>query len=232
MTKLWHPPTSQEIVGTSRPKHVFIFDWSTVEAVDQETIRATVADLREMGLYRLPYAHDVYVQVIAMPWKPDVRMTFGPLGGRHDDEPDCCIGQVMIDNVRTGKRADMLEGPPDIAIQAEANAYSMQDILIVLLATRNVEKHTKENKLKSLGIGKRSARGRFDYVTTLRVPKELPDDHDNPPTGGAVTPHLRRGHIRKQRHGPGNIQVKKLFIEPIFVNADPEFVHARKAYKF
>jgi hypothetical protein len=44
-------------------------------------------------------------------------------------------------------------------------------------------------------------------------------------------PHLRRGHIRQRQHyGPGNHFVKKIWIAPVFVNADPDFVNQRAAY--
>lgn len=227
-----------KIVGMARPKHVFLFDWSMVEAVDPDTVCVTVRDLREMGLYRLPYDHEVYIQIIGL--KHAHRITFGPLKGIHDQDGSDnetvgdlvpSIGEVVVENVNTGRKISLLDAPNDIAIQAIANAYNMQDLLIVLLATKNVEKSTKENKLKGLGIGKRSARGLFDYVTRISLPSRLPDDEEHLPTGGAITPHLRRGHIRRQHHGAGNLQVKKIWIAPIFVNADPAFVHARKAYK-
>ncbi|MGP4027140.1 hypothetical protein [Actinomadura sp. 3N407] len=39
------------------------------------------------------------------------------------------------------------------------------------------------------------------------------------PTGRAVSPHVRRGHWRRQRHGPAKTQVKRVRIAPVLVNA-------------
>ena len=44
-------------------------------------------------------------------------------------------------------------------------------------------------------------------------------------------PHLRRGHIRNQHYGEGNKEIKKIFIQPVFVNADEGWIeNQRKAY--
>ena len=44
-------------------------------------------------------------------------------------------------------------------------------------------------------------------------------------------PHLRRGHIRTQHYGVGNKEIKKIFIQPVFVNADEGWIaDQRKAY--
>ncbi|HVT78340.1 MAG TPA: hypothetical protein VHD87_14990 [Acidimicrobiales bacterium] len=39
------------------------------------------------------------------------------------------------------------------------------------------------------------------------------------PTGRQVAPHTRRGHWRRQHHGPGNSLVKRVRIAPVLVNA-------------
>jgi hypothetical protein len=59
----------------------------------------------------------------------------------------------------------------------------LRALLIVLLATRNVVKTTKQNKLAKLGIGKRNFRNRFDYTTTISFPADLEDDPDHPGSG-------------------------------------------------
>jgi hypothetical protein len=51
-------------------------------------------------------------------------------------------------------------------------------------------------------------------------------------SGGNVRPHLRRGHIRLQRYGEDFKEVKKIFIQPMFVNADKEWIEKQKTYKF
>lgn len=103
-------------------------------------------------------------------------------------------------------------------------------LLIVLLATRNVEKTVVRNKLAKFGVGKRKA----EYTTTLKIGKVTersePTQGDNHEPGAPRRPHLRRGHIRRQRYGPNFELVKKVFIQPVFVNADLGFINARSAY--
>ena len=50
-------------------------------------------------------------------------------------------------------------------------------------------------------------------------------------TGGPVRPHLRRGHIRNQPHGPGNSEVRRIFIQPMFINADQGWIDTKKEYR-
>jgi hypothetical protein len=105
------------------------------------------------------------------------------------------------------------------------------NFLIVLLATRNAVKHTTENKLAKLGIGKKNKR-RYSYSTTITLPDELeleadPEHHTQ---GKPKCPHLRRGHIRRQHWGPARAYEKKVWIAPIFVNADHDFVATRTHY--
>lgn len=99
--------------------------------------------------------------------------------------------------------------------------------LIVLLATKNVRKEQKKNKLAALGIGNRALR--HAYTTHISLDTAHVETEGGA-TGRQVRPHLRRGHIRQQRWGAGNALVKKVFIEPTFVNADENFVSARHHY--
>lgn len=206
-----------------RPNHLFLLDWNAVGTMDYDAINATVRDLKEMSLYHLPYDdQNVYVRVIGNPEKPGTHITYGPLG----EFCDVVFGR-NADSETVALRFN--ETRADIRAEAAFSALVMQDTLIALLATRNIEKSMRENKLRKLGIGK--GRARFDYTTTISLPKDLPDDDECPSSGGPRVPHLRRGHIRYQHHGPRNELVKRIWIAPIFVNADPAFIGGRKAYK-
>jgi hypothetical protein len=35
--------------------HLFVIDQKTISSITQETVRKTAADLKELGLYKLPY---------------------------------------------------------------------------------------------------------------------------------------------------------------------------------
>lgn len=112
--------------------------------------------------------------------------------------------------------------------------FNVANGLIVLLATRNAVKTIEHHKAAGLGIGaKKKGRRSYEYVTTITVPAEaeLPShEGEGRPTGAARVPHLRRGHIRRQRFGPRHELIKRVWIAPVFVNADKDWVAQRRAY--
>ena len=101
--------------------------------------------------------------------------------------------------------------------------------LIVALSAKNSAKTVKENKLMKLGIGKKKE-GKYRYTTTVTIGRITETEGTGEGGGWTVRPHLRRGHIREQRYGPNRQYSKKVFIQPIFVNAVEGFVDQRKAY--
>lgn len=104
--------------------------------------------------------------------------------------------------------------------------------LLVALAAKNSVKTSKQNKLAKLGIGKKNVKNSYAYTTTISIGKitETEKVGDGSKGGWTVRPHLRRGHIREQRFGPNNQYSKKVFIQPVFVNAVEGFVDNRAAY--
>lgn len=107
-------------------------------------------------------------------------------------------------------------------------AKHLMALLIVLLATRNVERHVTHNRLARLGVGKQQ----YEYVTTLKIGQVYEEDGITPvPTGDTRRPHLRRGHIRRQRYGPGYQYVREIWVDPVFVNGyNPNENGGRIAY--
>ena len=109
-------------------------------------------------------------------------------------------------------------------------------ILIVLLATHNIERETRENKLAKFAVGLRRNPAR--YVTTLRIGKVNEyaygatgsDTVAAGKTGHTKRPHLRRGHVRKQHYGPKRAFTREVFINPMMIHADEEYIAARTAY--
>jgi len=207
----------------------FIMELGIVKAVSLEEISATSLALLELGLYKLPYD------------KVDIQFQFDEIAISQD----------------TGKPFDQKLGPnaavlfTDVHLEGYGKVYSVwgdkivEDItyecgdenpqylaalLITLLATRNIVKTRKENKLLKLGIGKHNGKVKYRYSTTISIPKDLDADPDNHTPGKTKCPHLRRGHIRSQHYGPKNAYIKKIWIQPVFVNADEDFVSTRTHY--
>lgn len=100
-------------------------------------------------------------------------------------------------------------------------------LLIVLLATKNITKAMRTDKLAKAGIARDK---RHVYTTTLSLGRVAEIGSEPMLPGIAKRPHLRRGHLRSQHYGPRNQFLKRVWIEPCFVNADEDFVNERTAY--
>jgi hypothetical protein len=117
--------------------------------------------------------------------------------------------------------------------QLQNLSVGMMQILTVLLATKNIVKEVKIDKLAKLGIGKNKHR---PYTTTYLKIGKITESVDRSgktgcATGEHVRPHLRRGHKRNQRFGLELKYTKAIFIQPVFVNADKEWISDRTEYR-
>lgn len=233
---------------------LFIISPSTMKAYDEETIKATADDLHELGMFSLPYDRvDIRVAVdFSEETKAAFRTGIPPIQGSEgyralavctSANPPSCIDLTLVGVNAEGDFSHMAihMHPPKFArgqplIQKMSGSrhgdlgLSLASYLIVLLATRNVEKTVRVNKLAKLGIGKKNPTNSYSRVTTITIPEMLPESEEHPPTGRTVCPHLRRGHIRRQHYGPERAFIKRVWIAPIFVNADEGFVSQRQAY--
>lgn len=63
-------------------------------------------------------------------------------------------------------------------------------------------------------------RYQLDQRVKLRQMARLENDTARFESRSKMTPHHRRGHWRHQKHGPGFTQTKRMWIAPIFVNAE------------
>lgn len=111
-------------------------------------------------------------------------------------------------------------------------AWDLRTILVVLLATKNskIDKIANRNLLTGKSNKKNAYRKNYAYTTTISI-GAITENHcgegDDPRT---MRPHLRRGHIRTQKYGPNFSMEKKIFIDPVFVNASEGFIQKRSAY--
>lgn len=104
-------------------------------------------------------------------------------------------------------------------------------LLVVLLATKNIKKDVETcNKPNSRNRRERKL-SQYSSVTTISIGKITETMRSGNGSGSPVRPHLRRGHIRSQHHGKGNSEVKKIFIQPVFVNADQGWIDTQKEYR-
>lgn len=147
-------------------------------------------------------------------------------------------GEDLVDNARyqyKAKYKDYIDEKTYIEKYVESVhqlSKNLLAVLYVLLATKNIVKdvrpplkiHSKSRKRQRVDSDK--------YITTLKIGSITETYKSNNSTGLSVRPHLRRGHIRTQHFGEGNKAIKKIFIQPVFVNADDGWIaNERKAYK-
>jgi hypothetical protein len=104
-------------------------------------------------------------------------------------------------------------------------------ILIVLLATKNCDRKTVENTIRANSKKARDDAKHYSTTTYISIGRITETCRHESGSRSSVRPHLRRGHLRRQKHGEGRQEVKTIFIPPIFVNADREWITDRKKYK-
>lgn len=220
----------------------FYITQEVLSAMTNAEVRATCEGLREMGLYHLPFPTvDIITEFDAVVCKPDRSKYDEKLG------PDTLV-RVTVDMecTETFVCVELLDRNRTYGLGTEAfNSFAREsdswknlvqpaapwrDLLIAVLASRGIVKEVvggKPSKLAKMGIGK--AKPPKPIVTYIRLAPSLPADEDGKPSGTTRRPHLRRGHIRNQRDRFGH---HKVWIAPIFVNADKDFVDSRQAYVF
>lgn len=134
---------------------------------------------------------------------------------------------------KNGKQNDILERLSVDTLDAMSNA--IYNILIVLLATKNIDRKVVINSARSGSKRARDDAKNYSSTTYLNIGKITETCNGGSSgnrSGGPTRPHLRRGHIRLQRYGEGLKESKQIFIQPTFVNADKEWIDRQKTYKF
>lgn len=233
-------------------KHVFCIDGNVWSSMSEEEIRATVVGLKEMGLYRLPYDEEIVlrvmhggdcyneinglsggectVDVVIRTPKSETKLAGFTLEREENDgtKVDALADAVKLPVTIEGKQAihRWRMKPKDWSDAERRDHYC--DGLITLLATKGLEKKSRKSKLSKLGIGKRTS----EYTTKINLsPSVQAGNLEEAEPGQPVRPHLRRGHIRRQHYGERNLLVKQIWIDPVIVNADQNFISKRTAYR-
>jgi hypothetical protein len=229
-------------------EHVFEISKDICDALTAEEVEATVRDLKRLGIYRLPYNDPIRIIFDLYSWtelerdKDDktVKIVARCDGSKPDmaDElfyektyPSASytnlVQKITQENGHNWERVNNKTLARKMVDKNEGDFF-YRDILIAVLASKGTVKITKRNKLANLGIGKNNAAS----VTTIRLSGNLAyDEGFTPGQGRPMRAHFRRGHDRKQHYGPQNTMIKDIFIEPTFVNGDPEFFTGRTKYR-
>lgn len=217
------------------------------DATTREEIKKTVDDMYELNIFHPPFKKfAIQVQLkflqkmlngenLGPMEKCSIVYHFESLG---NFDMTCLLTLIDHENkilVEKSTIDSMIKKHPEYKKLILAFAVSGMDImetLIVLLATKN---HVKEEKLdKDIARGrynkKQAYRKDYPITTKISIGKITEAYESKVGTGSSKRPHLRRGHIRTQHYGPSNELTQKIFIQPVFVNADEGWIAERRAY--
>ena len=214
-----------------------------LDAVDGDDVRATYNDMVELDIARGPFPEyqivTNYARLVKVRGKEYTHEEMQDISRwslvseyKNDELVECWIvwpetphRRVALSKMLKDVELQDPESVSESMEQMDVVTGALSQILIVALATRNhVARRTKnQGILNRHGI----PHGRKEYVTMIFPPETGDSDGDGT---GTVRPHLRRGHIRRQRYGPQLQFERKRWIEPVFVNAHPGAVSERRRY--
>ena len=242
-------PLNLSLPERDEKPHLFRLSNEILDSFDMDDVRATYNDLVALDLDKDPY--QFYAIQVNVKFLYYFSKRVGFIIGEDDGTDDYIMQSICtfiydldddgehyhfdvflsakgheVDLMNAARLAKNKEQEQFVNHSAEHLRY----FLMVILATKNIEKVTKKNSLRAISPKQRKDAAKYDYTTTIKIGK-ITETYSS--GGGArnVRPHLRRGHIRTQHFGKGNAETKKIFIQPVFVNADEGWINEQKKYR-
>jgi len=214
--------------------HLFRIEEKIWDSVDYDTILDTATALEKAGLDQPPYAvfdiqatlnHKIMARLFSG-WDKFITRAHPPARTftfryEYDKENNHLTTRLKINESWLDRQ--------NIEKICKLSSF-LNHTLFALLATKNASKTTE--KIKKHGPKSRKRPREYDYITTIKIGKITETQRGDGDGQSSVRPHLRRGHIRNQRVGKGLSEVKPIFIQPCFINADESWINnQRKEYR-
>lgn len=227
---------------------------------DVETLYETCKDLAEMNLLRLPFpaqyievslilndnsefyseVHSTKLFFLARDWfgrDPLKDNIVFPMPDKVFISDVCFMGQSLEIHLKTRKTDVYVDDKYQETQYYEPKAiFNLQQscnyglmTLLTFLATKNYVRQTSINKRTS---NPKHTKSKFKgplnqiYLSVTSVSAPMMKSRD----GMFKRAHLRRGHIHTFAAGVGRTERIKKWVEPMFVNADEEFVAQARNY--
>lgn len=204
----------------------YVIDMSLIELLARSDVQQSVNAMVEAEIAHLPFEE----LCIEMQASPEVRhyVVLEEAGGAFKAH----VGATYAEDV-----AEVAPGAYDLAItdasiRATTNVRSHEawmyvsamalGVSLLMLNIQSVEKEVIEaRKLNKARVA--SGKPSIPQHTVLRIGHVYDQNGERLGLGaGRTMPvHMRAGHARRQHHGPGNSEVKWVYIPPVLVNFKP-----------
>lgn len=234
---------------------LFILPPKVVAAAEAKEIAATVAGLKELGLYKLPYPKVDLQFSVEMPDHFDMTFKAGSDFSMIEDvikgttpvvratsREDTCLAVRFIGITAEGECEGMVveayrpKYKPLLMHAFQGNgigtasnseaAIELVQLLIVMLATKNAIKTIKNNKLARLGIGRKHKGFERGYPTVTTISIPTVLPDDEDHVPGTGSPKC--AHLRRGHIRRQKYGPKRSYIRQIWI--DPIFVNADETF--